>query len=104
MIFWQLSSILYTMLKYTGFPGGSDGKESACNSGDPGSIPGLVSILGREDPLEKGMVTHSSLLAWEIPWREEPGRLQSKGSQRVGHNRVTNTHTHTQTHTHHAVQ
>ena len=41
MIFWQLSSILYTMLKYTGFPGGSDGKESACNSGDPGLILGL---------------------------------------------------------------
>ena len=63
-----------------------------------------VKFLGWEDPLEKGMATHSSLLAWEIPWREEPGRLQSKGSQRVGHNRVTNTHTHTQTHTHHAVQ
>ena len=38
-----------------------------------------------EDPLEKGMATHSSILAWEIPWTEEPGRLQSMGSQRVGH-------------------
>ena len=42
--------------------------------------------LGREDPLEKGMATHSSILAWRIPWTEEPGGLQSIGSQRVGHN------------------
>ena len=41
--------------------------------------------LGREDPLEKAMATHSSILAWEIPWTEEPGGLQSMGSQRVGH-------------------
>ena len=41
--------------------------------------------LGREDPLEKGMETHSSTLAWRIPWTEEPGGLQSMGSQRVGH-------------------
>ena len=44
-----------------------------------------VQSLGWEDPLEKGMVTHSSILAWEIPWTEEPGRLQSMGSQRVRH-------------------
>ena len=44
-----------------------------------------VQSLGREDPLEKEMATHSSTLAWRIPWREEPGRLQSMGSQRVGH-------------------
>ena len=44
-----------------------------------------VQSLGQEDPLEKGMATHSSILAWEIPWTEEPGRLQSIGSQRVGH-------------------
>ena len=42
--------------------------------------------LGREDPLEKEMATHSSILAWKIPWTEDPGRLQSMGSQRVGHN------------------
>ena len=60
-----------------GFPGGLDGKESACNTGDLGSI------LGQEDPLEKGMATHSSVLAWETPWTEEPGRIQSMGSQRV---------------------
>ena len=45
-----------------------------------------VLSLGREDPLEKEMATHSSTLAWKIPWTEEPGRLQSMGSQRVGHN------------------
>ena len=44
-----------------------------------------VRLLGREDPLEKGMATHSSILAWEIPWTGEPGRLQSMGLQRVGH-------------------
>ena len=48
--------------------------------------------LGQEDPLEKGMATHSSILAWRIPWTEEPGGLQSMGSQRAGHNWVTNTH------------
>ena len=43
-----------------------------------------VRSLGREDPLENRMATHSSVLAWKIPWTEEPGRLQSMGSQRVG--------------------
>ena len=99
---------------FFGFPDSSVGKESACNAGDPGSIPGsgrypgegigyplsysLASLvaqlvknlpamqetwvrpLGWEDPLEKGAATHSSILAWRIPW------LQSMGSQRVGHN------------------
>ena len=51
-----------------GFPGGSEGKESACNVGD-------WSL--RQDPLKKGMATHSSVLAWRIPWTEEPGGLQS---------------------------
>ena len=46
----------------------------------------LVPSLGREDPLEKEIATHSSILAWKIPWMEEPGRLLSVGSQRVGHN------------------
>ena len=45
-----------------------------------------VRSLGQENPLEKEMATHSSTLAWEIPWTEEPGRLQSMGSQRVRHN------------------
>ena len=44
-----------------------------------------VRSLGREDPLEKEMAIHSSIIAWKIPWTEEPGRLQSMGSQRVGH-------------------
>ena len=57
--------------------GGSDDKESACSAGDPGSIPGSGGSL------EKGMATHSSILAWKIPWTKEPGELQSMGSQRV---------------------
>ena len=50
-----------------GFPDGSDGKESTCNAGDPGSIPGS----GR--PPEEGNGNHSSILAWKVPWTEEPG-------------------------------
>ena len=45
-----------------------------------------VQLLGQEDPVEKEMATHSSILAWENPWAEEPGGLQSVGSQRVGYN------------------
>ena len=52
-----------------------------------------VQFLGWEDPLEKRMAIHSSVLAWGIPWTEEPGELQSMGLQRVGPDRVTNTHT-----------
>ena len=51
-----------------------------------------VQSLGWEDPLEKEMVTHSSILAWKISWTEEPGGLQSMGSQRVGHDWATNTY------------
>ena len=58
-----------------GFPCGSDGKESAFNAADLGSVPGS----GRS--LEKGMANHSSTLAWKIPCTEEPGRLQSMGLQ-----------------------
>ena len=58
-----------------GFPGGLVGKESACNAGGSGSIPGW----GR--PLEKEMATHSSILVWEIPRTEKPRGLQSMGSQ-----------------------
>ena len=46
----------------------------------------MAPSLGREDPLEEGMATHSSILAWRIPWTEDPGGLQSIESQRVGHN------------------
>ena len=48
-----------------------------------------VQTLGQEDPLEKGMATHSSTLAWKIPWMEKPGRLQPMGLQRVGHDWAT---------------
>ena len=102
-----------------GFPCGSAGKESVCNAGDLGSIPGLgrcpgegkgyplqyswaslvarlvknlpamwetwVGSLGWEDPLEKEMATHSNILAWKISWTQEPGGVQSMGSQRIGH-------------------
>ena len=102
-----------------GFPSSSSHKESACNAGDPGSIPELekspgegisypfqyswaslvaqmvknllamwetwVRSLGLEDPLDKGMVTHSGIFAWRIPRTQEPGRLQFMRSQRVRH-------------------
>ena len=54
-----------------------------------------VQSLDWKDPLEKGMATHSSILAWRIPWTEEPGRLQAIGLPRVGHDWATE-HTHTQ--------
>ena len=60
-------------------PWGTSSKESTCNSGD----------VGQEDPLEEAMANHSNTLAWEILWTEEPGRLQSMGLQRVGHNLET---------------
>ena len=56
-----------------------------------------VQFLDWEDTRVKGMVTHSDILAWRIPRTEEPGRLQSTGSQGVRHNRATNTHTHAHT-------
>ena len=66
-----------------------------------------VRSLGQEDPLEERLATHYSILAWRIPWTEEPGRLQSMGLQRVGHDWASDcahahahTHTHTHTHTH----
>ena len=59
-----------------GFPGGSVVKNPLANTGDVGSA------LGWEEPLEKEMAIHSNILAWEIPWTEEPGGLQSMGSQK----------------------
>ena len=64
-----------------GFPGRSDQVKNL-----PAMQETQIQSLGWEDPLEKGMATHSSILAWEIPWSEEPGGLQSMGSQKVGHN------------------
>ena len=58
----------------------SSGKDSACRSRST-----VVQSLDQKGPLEEEMATHSSILAWEIPWTEEPGGLQSRGSQRVGH-------------------
>ena len=61
------------LIYYLSFPGGSDGKESACSAGDP------AQSLGQEDPLEQGTATHSSILAWRIPWTEQPGRATAHG-------------------------
>ena len=70
---------LYILTNTSYYTGGSAGKASACNAGDPGLIPGPGRSPGG------GMTTHSSILAWKIPWMDEPGRLQSMGSQRVRH-------------------
>ena len=66
-----------------GFPGNSAVRNP------PAMQETLVQFLGQEDPVEKEMATHSSLLAWKIPWTEEPGGLQLMGSQRVRHDWVT---------------
>ena len=69
----------FTIFLRLGFPSGSMVK-------NPPAMQELqVQSLGWEDPLEKGLATHSSVLAWRIPWRQEPGGLQSMGSQRVRH-------------------
>ena len=65
------------IIHHWGFPGSSDGKASACNTGDPGAIP--IEFLPWR---KKEMATHSIILAWKIPWTEEPGQLQSVGSQK----------------------
>ena len=72
----SFSSFRYQLSSFLDSPVGLDGKASDYNAGDLGSIPGL---------LEKEMAIHSNTLAWKIPWTEEPGRLQSMGSLRVGH-------------------
>ena len=68
---------------------------SSCGS-DVKSLPAIweiqVQFLGWVDPLEKEMAAHSNVFAWKIPWMEKPGRLQSMGSQRVGHDWASNTH------------
>ena len=66
-----------------GLPWWLSGKEFACNTGAAGD---MVWSLGQEDALEEGMATHSTILAWRIPWTKEPGGPQSMGSQRVRHN------------------
>ena len=74
-----------TLMHFLAPPGGSVVKNP------PARLETWVRSLGREDPLEKGMATHSRILAWRIPWTEEPGGLQSIGSQRVRHDRATHT-------------
>ena len=76
---WGLKESDTTERLHLGFPGSSDGKRL------PTMRETWVRSLGQEDPLEKEMATHSSILAWKIPWTEDPGRLQSMGSQRVRH-------------------
>ena len=73
---WLQLPVVYT----SGFPSGAQGKESACQIQETQEIQ-VLSL----DSLEKQKVTHSSILAWKIPWAEEPGGLQSMGSQRVRH-------------------
>ena len=65
------------------FPGGTSGKEPACQCRRHET---WIQSLGQEDPLEEGMATHFSIVAWKIPWTVEPGGLQSIGFQRVGYN------------------
>ena len=87
MVLWAELASASLMLNYLliswGFPEGSAVKNPLANAGDPGFIADW------EDPLEKEMAAPSSTLAWEIPWMEEPGGLQSMGSQRVRHDLAT---------------
>ena len=71
--FFFLAFGFWLCVLFWGFPDGSDSKESAFSAGDPGSVPDLERFPGEE------MATHSSILAWKIPWTEEPDRLQSIG-------------------------
>ena len=70
-----------------GLPSGSDGMNL------PAMQETWIHFLGQEEPLEKGRASYSNILAWRIPWTEEPGGLQSMGLQRVRHDLVTNTFT-----------
>ena len=73
------------IVSFSRWLGGSDGEEFVCNAEDPGLTPGS-GRFPQPPTQEKGMATHASVLAWRIPWTEEPGRLQSTGLQRVGSN------------------
>ena len=77
--------LILSILKGWGFPCSSVSKASACSAGNLGSIPGSRRSTGEGND-------NSSILAWEISWAEEPGGLQSMGSQRVGHDWATNTY------------
>ena len=85
----------HNLLSLSGLPSPKWGFSSASVvKNPPAKQETWVQSLHWEDPLEKEMATDSSILAWRIPWTEEPGRLQSKWSQRVGHHWVTLSHTH----------
>ena len=73
------------MVPLVGFPGGASSSQSRTRLPMQETQEMWVQSLGPEDPLEEGMATHSSILAWRIPQTEEPGGLQSVGSPRVGH-------------------
>ena len=77
---------MYIYIIYIGFPGSSVGKKSACSAGDLRLIP------GQEDPLEKEMAIHSSILAWKILWIKAPGGLQSMGLQELDTTWLLNHH------------
>ena len=81
-------------MRTLGFPGGASGKEPTCQC--RWHLETWVPSLGWEDLLEEGMATHHSILAWKIPWTEEPGGLQSIASQRVRHDWSNLAHTHTE--------
>ena len=85
---------------YLGFQSDASGKEPICQCRKLKRHETCVWPLGQEDPLEENVAIHSSILAWRIPWTEEPGGPQSIGSRRVGHNWSNLAHTHTHTHTH----
>ena len=77
----NLYKYIHKLTQFWAFPGGSEVKASARNVGDLGLILGS----GRSPGEENKIATYSSILTWRIPWTEEPGGLQSTGSQRVGH-------------------
>ena len=87
-VHFRLQRTIWCILIYTM---GSAGKESACSAGDTGDM-GLIPWIRNISP-EEEMATHSSIRAWRIPWTEEPGSLQSLGSQRVGHDWASNAFT-----------
>ena len=86
--------LIWSTIWFPGFPGDSHGKEPACQCR---RIRDVVQSLGQEDSLQKEMAIHSNILAWRIPWTEEPGGLQSIALPRVGHDWSDCTHTHTHT-------
>ena len=88
---YSLAIKIYEFLGHFSHPGGSDSKESACNAGDLGSIPGSGRSPG------EGMATCSGILVWRMPWTDKPGGLQFMGLQTVRHDWAANTHTHTST-------